>query len=124
MSGLVKGFDLVFYWATDLGRSVDFYREVLGLELVSRDGDNWAEFSVDGRRFALHAVGEGQRMQPGGATAVFTVGDLDEARAYLADRGVEVTHEGEVAGYARFLSFADPDGNTIQFIEYARATSE
>ena len=27
---------------------------------------------------------------------------------------------GEVAGFARFASFTDPDGNTVQLIEYAQ----
>ena len=26
---------------------------------------------------------------------------------------------GEVPGYARYASFADPDGNSMQIIEYA-----
>jgi predicted enzyme related to lactoylglutathione lyase len=55
----------------------------------------------------------------GGATAVFAVADLDTARSELAGRGVEFQHEGDVEGYARFASFADPDGNPVQLIEYA-----
>jgi hypothetical protein len=31
---------------------------------------------------------------------------------------VEFGHEGDVSGYARFASFKDPDGNTVQIIEY------
>ena len=50
--------------------------------------------------------------------------DLDSARAILADRGVPSAHEGDVEGYARFASFKDPDGNTLQLIEYARPQAE
>jgi catechol 2,3-dioxygenase-like lactoylglutathione lyase family enzyme len=121
---IVNRLDLVFYWVSDLGRSVDFYQDVLGLRLLRRDADNWAEFDAGGRRFALHSAAEGQPMTPGGATAVFSVEDLDRAKAELAGRGVEFAHEGDVAGYARFASFTDPDGNPVQLIEYEVPQSE
>ena len=122
--GVVNELDLVFYWVTDMGRAVNFYRDVLGLTLVRQDGDSWALFDAGGRRFALHGVGEGQSVVPGGATAVFSVDDLDKARADLAGLGVATSHEGDVEGYARFASFHDPDGNTFQLIEYSRPQGE
>jgi catechol 2,3-dioxygenase len=125
MSGpIVDRLDLVFYWVSDLGRAVEFYEGVLGLRLLRRDADNWAEFDAGGRRFALHSAVEGQTVTPGGATAVFKVDDLDRAKTELSSRGVEFGHEGDVAGYARFASFNDPDGNPVQLIEYASPLAE
>lgn len=115
---VLKRLDLTFYWVSDMDRAVSFYRDVLGLRLVRRDEDTWAEFDSGGRRLALHSVGEGQPMTPGGATAVFSVDDLDRAKAELSSRGVKFGHEGDVAGFARFASFLDPEGNTVQLIEY------
>lgn len=111
--------DHVYYWTTDMERAVSFYRDVLGLRLARRDGESWAVFDAGGRMFALHGAIEGRPVRPGGATAVFSVDDLDAARSHLIDRGVEFGHEGDVQGYARFASFQDPDGNTVQIIEYA-----
>ncbi len=122
--GIVDDLDLVFYWVADVDRAVAFYRDVLGLQLVRQDGGSWAQMEVGGRRFALHGVTDGQPVEPGGATAVFSVADLDEARAALADHDVRPVHEGAVEGYARFASFLDPDGNTFQLIEYARSQAE
>jgi catechol 2,3-dioxygenase-like lactoylglutathione lyase family enzyme len=116
---IVNRLDLVFYWVADLDRAVAFYEGVLGLRLVRRDAGNWAEFDAGGRRFALHAAVDGQPLAPGGATAVFSVEDLDRAKAELSAKGVSFSHEGDVAGYARFASFTDPDGNAVQLIEYA-----
>src|SRR5436853_6937830 len=82
-SPIVGGLGLVFYWVADLDRAVAFYRDLLGLPLARRDGNNWAEFDAGGRRFALHAVGEGLPVNPGGATAVFRVEDLDRAKSEL-----------------------------------------
>ncbi len=118
---LVDRLDLVFYWVADMGRAVAFYRDVLGLRLLRREEDSWAEFDAGGRRFALHSTGDGKPIAAGGATAVFAVRDLDRAKADLSARGVRFGHEGEVEGFARFASFADPEGNTVQLIEYARA---
>jgi predicted enzyme related to lactoylglutathione lyase len=119
--GVIERLDLVFYWVTDMERAVSFYRDVLGLSLLRRDGTTWAEFDAGGRRLALHSAGDGQPVPPGGATAVFAVGDLDRAKADLAAQGVRFVHEGAVEGYARFASFLDPEGNPVQLIEYAPA---
>ena len=101
-----------------LAEAERFYTEVLGLTVRRRDGDNWTEFEAGPVRFAVHAVVEGHPVQPGGGTAVFEVADVDEARRILEERGVEFGHSADVAGYARYATFQDPDGNTIQVIEY------
>jgi predicted enzyme related to lactoylglutathione lyase len=116
---VIHRLDLVFYWVTDMQRAVSFYRDVLGLKLLRQDSATWAEFDAGGRRFALHSAGDGQPVGGGGATAVFTVDDLNGARSELEARGVQFVHEGDVEGYGRFASFIDPDGNSVQLIEYA-----
>jgi catechol 2,3-dioxygenase-like lactoylglutathione lyase family enzyme len=118
MGAVVRDMDLVFYWVADMERAVIFYRDVLGLPLTRRDGGEWAEFDAGGRRFALHGS-MGEAVTPGGATAVFSVEDLERARDHLAAHGVPFEHEGDVQGYARFASFRDPDGNPLQIIEYS-----
>jgi predicted enzyme related to lactoylglutathione lyase len=123
-AGIVTGLDLVFYWVSDMDRAVAFYRDMLGLPLTRRDGENWAEFDSGGRRFALHGVGEGQSVTPGGATAVFSVDDLDQSKQRLSVQGVSFDQEGDVQGYARFASCRDPDGNTVQLIEYRRGEGQ
>src|SRR6266498_5692075 len=119
---VIERLDLVFYWVTDMERAESFYRDVLGLKLLRQDSATWAEFDAGGRRFALHSAGDGQPVGGGGATAVFEVDDLRRAKGELSGKGVRFVHEGDVEGYARFASFLDPDGNTVQIIEYA-ATS-
>jgi catechol 2,3-dioxygenase-like lactoylglutathione lyase family enzyme len=112
----------VYYWTTNMNRAVEFYEKVLGLALLRREGDSWAEFDSGSVHFALHGEVEEHALAPGvGGTAVFEVTDLDAARRGLEEKGVRFDeHVGEVAGYARFASFPDPDGNTVQIIEYLR----
>ena len=116
--------DHVYYWTSDMDRAVKFYEDVVGLKLLRREAGNWAEFEAGPVRLALHGAIEGRPLEPGGATAVFSVPDLDAARAELEGRGAEFDeHVGEVQGFARFATFRDPDGNAVQLIEYARGES-
>jgi catechol 2,3-dioxygenase-like lactoylglutathione lyase family enzyme len=113
----VKGLDHVYYWTSDMDRSVAFYGDAVGLRLTRREGDAWAEFDAGAARFALHGALDASG--PAGGTAVFEVDDLDAERRRLAECGVSFEQDnGEVPGLARFASFRDPDGNVVQIIEY------
>jgi catechol 2,3-dioxygenase-like lactoylglutathione lyase family enzyme len=109
--------DHVYYWTHDLDAGVAFYRDVVGLPLVRRAGNEWAEFEAGLIRFALHGTDEDAI--PSGGTVVLRVDDLDEARHVLEERGaVFDAFVGEVEGFARFATFRDPDGNPVQIIAY------
>jgi catechol 2,3-dioxygenase-like lactoylglutathione lyase family enzyme len=112
----VAAIDHVYYWTRDMDASVAFYRDVVGLPLVRRSGDAWAEFDAGPVRLALHGTDD---QAPGSGTAVFRVDDLDAERAALESRGAAFdAFVGEVEGFARFATFRDPDGNPVQLIEY------
>jgi catechol 2,3-dioxygenase-like lactoylglutathione lyase family enzyme len=112
----VRALDSVYYWTRDLDAAIAFYTGVIGLELVRRDGNEWAEFRTGSITFALHRSPE---EHPPSGTAVFEVDDLDEARFAMAERGAIFDGEGEAAG-ARFASLSDPDSNRLQLIEHRR----
>jgi catechol 2,3-dioxygenase-like lactoylglutathione lyase family enzyme len=115
--GPLHGIDHVYYWTRDMERAVTFYRDVLGLPIANRAGNEWAEFQAGPVRLALHGTEEPS--VPASGTVVFKVDELDEARWALQQRGVVFDgHESEVAGFARFATFHDPDGNPVQLIEY------
>ncbi len=116
---MIGPLDHVYYWVRDMDAAVAFYTDVLGLRLVRREGGEWAEFEAGPVRLALHGA---ERPETGGGTAVFRVDDLEAARWQLEERGARFDdHVGEVAGFARFATFRDPDGNALQLIEYAGA---
>ena len=116
--------DHVWFWVTDMDRAIAFYRDGLGLSVSSRHGDEWAELDAGSIRIGLHGARDG-RPTPHGGTAVFRVDDLDLAKAWLEERGVAFDdHLGEVPGIARYASFDDPDGNSMQLIEYAPSSAE
>jgi len=120
---ILHGVDHVWFWTTDMGRATGFYADVLGLTQRSRYGDEWAELEAGPVHIGLHGAGDRHEI-PHGGTVVFRVDDLDAAKLALQNRGVRFDdHIGEVEGYARFASFNDPDGNSVQIIEYAAGGS-
>lgn len=117
---MLKRIDNAHYWTKDMDGSIGFYRDVLGLNLRTRMGEDWAEFDVAGTTVALHGTREGHAPPQEGATIVFEVDDLESTMNAL--RGKDVSFEGEVndvPGYGRFVSFRDPDGNLLQIFERA-----
>ena len=119
---MLKRVDNTHYWTKDMDASVAFYRDVLGLALGTRMGEDWAEFDLAGTTVALHGTREGHAPPQEGATIVFEVDDLESAMNALRARNVVFEGEvNEVPGYGRFVSFRDPDANLLQIFERAPA---
>lgn len=103
---------------SDLQASIDWYREILGLELLYRlDDMGWCEMlSPVGRvNVGLSVVEE---VKPGGTTATFGVKDIRAAKRSLQAQGVRI--DGDVMtieGMVHLLTFYDPDDNAIMFYE-------
>jgi catechol 2,3-dioxygenase-like lactoylglutathione lyase family enzyme len=110
--------DLVYLFVADMDLAIAFYRDVLGLSLDYRAGNEWAQFSAGPLKIGLHGTGSAGESRVGG-TLAFTVTDLDASKARLAAQGVALGHEGggERLG-PRFVEFADPDGNVLALFEY------
>jgi len=98
---------------SDLGKALDWYRDMLGFQTVYRlDDYGWAEIEtpVPGLSIGLGQVEElsGQ----GAITPTFRVVDIEAARAHLEGNGVRFDGEThEVPGMVRLATFYDPDGN-------------
>ncbi len=109
-------FDAVFYYVRDMERCIAFYRETLGLPLISRDFV--ARFDIDGVLFELVPTPHGQATSgSGNARLCFQVQDIHEAIAQLKGRGVEPTPvKAEPGGLMSF--FNDPDGNELCLWQY------
>lgn len=82
----------------DMERALDFYPDVVGLEILS-ESPYWSEFQAGGVRIALHLGAE--ETQRGGWTPCQETDDLDLLRARLEAAGVE----------------CDADGNRLQALQ-------
>ena len=108
----------------ELGRSVTFCRDVLGLREVARFRENMAFFSVDGQThhdLAPMAVGadapDPPRAGVGLPHVAFKVDDsvdqLRDAIGWLEGRGVQVRGMSDHT-VSQSLYLADPDGNEAE----------
>lgn len=112
---LFDGIDTVFYQVCSMDRAIAFYEGVLGLELLRREGRDWAELKAGDWVIALS--GElATRPHQGGATVVLGTSDLSAVEAHLAAHDVQRGKPEDMGG-ATMLEFYDPDGNKLVAIQ-------
>ncbi|MEW2414943.1 VOC family protein [Streptomyces sp. NPDC046866] len=112
---------------TDLARSLAFYRDALGFELLGEGTEEGRRFSFLGRDGELvltlwqQAEGAYVPTAAGLHHLAFTAGGIDEVEAYearLRDLGVAFAYDGVVAHREGSASggifFHDPDGTRLE----------
>jgi predicted enzyme related to lactoylglutathione lyase len=109
-------------YVEDLGASISFYQNVLGLALLDK-GEDWAHFdSGAGTLLELFSGGKRRKKpkKPGQQSIVLglRVEDLDLAVAELQQKGGSFIPEGsgEFAG-TRWAHFSDIEGNRLEIKE-------
>jgi catechol 2,3-dioxygenase-like lactoylglutathione lyase family enzyme len=110
--------DTVFYYVTDMEASIAFYRETLGLPLVSQD--YVARFDLDGVLIELVPLPPGSVVPgSGNARLCFSVANLQETLEQIRARGIPTCKIKEQKD-GRLAFFRDPDGNELCLWEYTR----
>jgi predicted enzyme related to lactoylglutathione lyase len=103
----------------DPGRLVAFYRDVVGLVQKPEMGEGafdagGASFMIDG-----HSETKGQAKEPQRVLIDFFVGDLKSEQGRLEQQGVKFIRTAGREPWGGVIStFADPDGNYCQLIEF------
>lgn len=104
---------------SDLDKSIDWYREVLGFELLYRvDEIGWCELQSPVARVNVGLSQVEELQVEGGTTMTFGVGDVEQARAQLETK--DVRFDGEIVTYpgmVRLATFYDLDGNKLMLFE-------
>jgi extradiol dioxygenase family protein len=108
---------------SDIGRATEFYRDVLGLEIATREMDDVVVFRTGATSLVVY-VSDAAGSNRANAV-VWDVGDdVDAIAADLKRKGVTFEHyldmpdvrlEGDVhvSGEMRMVWFKDPDGNIL-----------
>lgn len=108
----------VVLFVEDVAKSVEFYRDRLGLPLKAR-GEDWVEFETQGTTLTFHRRVEAA--YPFRPELVFTVEDADKAYETLQAAGIRFRRAPiDQSGGARSAFCVDPDGNVLK-ITSARA---
>jgi catechol 2,3-dioxygenase-like lactoylglutathione lyase family enzyme len=115
-SKLKLSFDTVFYYVTNIEASIAFYRDTLGLPLVSHD--YVARFELDGVLIELVRLPPGSVVPgSGNARLCFAVDNLQETLDQMHARGIATSDIKDKKG-GKLAFFRDPDDNELCLWEY------
>ncbi len=108
----IKSLAFVAYPVSDIKKSTDWYRDVMGFKPGDMASDHWVEFEAGGTTFGIGRAEE-LGLVPGSACSVaFEVSDLDGAIAALKAKGAEVTPVWDSPN-CRASFVKDLDGNRV-----------
>lgn len=108
----------------DFEKSLNFYKDILGLKLKSQEG-KFANFELEGTELAIFQKDEATVMFPGkymtrggGVVLGFQVENLEKVCQDLKDRGVEIFEGPKTTPWGQKVAyFKDPDGNIWEISE-------
>ena len=123
---MFKQIDYTMIVVSDMQRSVEFYRDKLGIPLKF-ESPEWTEFATGTTTLALHGGGvpasgppQGDPSKQAGACSIgFNVADVEKTYAELQEKGIRFVmpptqREGEGIKLAVAI---DPDGLPISFAQ-------
>ena len=104
---------------TDLARSISWYSDILGFEMLYKMDDiGWCELKTKVDRVNVGLSQVEKAGGPGGATLTFGVGDIDAARKQLEKSDVRFDGETQtIPGMVKLATFFDPDGNALMLFQ-------
>jgi catechol 2,3-dioxygenase-like lactoylglutathione lyase family enzyme len=108
-------FSIVMLVCSDLKRSRDFYRDVLGLSVVQDLPKRPVRFQLaDGAVLSLHRRSDVLKVRPGSLQLGFVVENVDQFVADCVARGVPVFQDPYDEPFGRIAIVGDPDGYPLQ----------
>jgi len=111
----VRGSDFVMYPVKDMGQSLVFYRDTLGMVIEGEYAEGtWVELTASPTTLALFQPEDPQNAPPpGGASIALAVENVDAAIGELEEKGVPVVWHTQESPVCYFAVVRDPDGNGI-----------
>jgi len=117
----------VILLVSDMERSIDFYKNILGLALKSRSKD-WTEFIQDGTVLALHPAKKKFRAKSTkakiGMLVAFKVSDMKDVYKVLKGKQVRFFKEPTEEDFGKHAIILDPDGYMISLVELKMGKDE
>ncbi|MGH3499906.1 MAG: VOC family protein [Nocardioidaceae bacterium] len=123
--------ELVPVPVSDVDRAKAFYTDQLGfmedVDVRPADGVRVVQLTPPGSACSI-GIGSGLSaydMPPGTVRGLhLVVADIEQARAELIGRGVDVSDVEDVGGGVKYAGLADPDGNTLTLQEMSWRTGD
>ena len=108
-------FAMAMLVCSNLEKSRDFYRYILGLKIRTDASPHWVDFELGGGGLlGLHPAGGTLSVRPGSLQLAFHVDNVDTFVTDARTAGVRVLQEPFDESHARVAVLADPDGYAVQ----------
>ena len=107
---------LIMLVVKDMERSTQFYRDVLGLEVVFQS-PGWTHLDAGNIHVGLHPEGKAKSAPTMGCTFGFYVADVRKTADELKAKGVPMILEPKEEDFGWLAIVADPDGYAVQLGE-------
>jgi catechol 2,3-dioxygenase-like lactoylglutathione lyase family enzyme len=115
---------VISLWAKDVPATAHFYRDVIGLRLLSHHNDR-PHFDINGTYLTIlkGTPIPAQSSEPEQFPLLaFAVDDLDKAIENLRNHDIQLPWDVEQDGNSRWIIFRDPAGNLIELVQYGEHT--
>jgi lactoylglutathione lyase len=109
---------------SNVKRSINFYKNILGLP-VKRQSKDWTEFFSNGTVLALHPAKKKDKLKSGSSMLVgFMVSDLDFSVKQLKRKRVKFFKQPKNEPFGKHTIILDPDGHLISIAELKEKSTE
>ena len=99
----------------DMGRSVHFYSEILGLQVIyGGENSSFTSLRISGTEDAILNLEQGAAIVNWGRI-IFHVKDVDELWTYLKANGFNPPEPRNASWGERYFHLHDPDGHELSF---------
>ncbi|MGB8934995.1 MAG: VOC family protein [Candidatus Nitrosopolaris sp.] len=114
----------VILLVSDMKKSIDFYKDILGLPLKYQS-EEWTEFFSNGTTLALRAAKERQKTKSAPTMLTgFMLNDLDSTVKRLKEKKVKFFKEPREEPFGKHAIFEDPDEHLISIVQLDAKSAE
>jgi catechol 2,3-dioxygenase-like lactoylglutathione lyase family enzyme len=112
---IVERISAVTLKVTDMARSVHFYNEILGLEVIYGGPDSsFTSLRTAGAQDVILNLEQGA-CSSGWGRLIFHVKDVDELWTHLKATGLDAPRPRDASWGERYFHLQDPDGHELSF---------
>ncbi len=109
---------------SNVKRSVNFYKNILGLP-VKRQSKDWTEFFNNGTVLALHPAKKKEKLKSASSMLIgFMVNDLDFSVKQLKRKRVKFFKQPKNEPFGKHTIILDPDGHLISIAQLKEKSTE
>lgn len=114
----------VILLVSDMKKSIDFYKDILGLPLKYQS-EEWTEFFSNGTTLALRAAKEREKTKSAPTMLTgFMINDLDSTVKRLKEKKVKFFKEPREEPFGKHAIFEDPDDHLISIVQLDAKSAE